>query len=333
MDRSHRIEECTVGEQILLERYFWFHQEASNNRFPNASTLSRRFECSVKTAQRSIEYFRCRLHAPLEYEPTRKGFYCTDPTFQLPIMSLNEKELLALLISKKLLTDATAGELSDELGHIAAKLGAVLTAKMPGHIDPEQAFSFRSSEFTPADPLLFGCVSNALLLSRLLAFDYYSPAGHQSTTRMVEPHHLVNYMGTWHLIAFCRLRRDWRDFLLSRISECRVSEEGFAPHPETEWKPLLTDTFGIFQNRESFSVVLRFSPIRARWIRGQIWHGDQEAEELQDGSLQLTIPVSHEAEIIMEILKHGSQVEVLAPAWLRKKVGEEIEKMGKNYRT
>ncbi len=321
-----------MGEQLFLERFFWFHQEAKNQRFPNASKLAQRFECSVRTAQRSIEYFRCRLHAPLEYEAARRGFYYDDPAFQLPILSLNEQELLALLVSKKLLTDAAAGPLSDELGHIVEKLGAVLAGNVPGHADPEQAFSFRSSEFTAAEPLLFGCVSNALLLSRLLTFNYYSPAGHQLTTRMVEPHHLVNYMGTWHLIAFCRLRQDWRDFLLSRISECRVSEEEFVPHPEAAWKPLLTDTFGIFQNRESFPVVLRFSPLRSRWIRGQIWHRDQKAEEMPDGSLQLTIPVSHEAEIIMEILKHGSQVEVLAPKWLRKKVGAEIEKMQRNYR-
>ena len=149
----------------------------------------------------------------------------------------------------------------------------------------------------------------------------------------VEPHHLVNYMGAWHLIAFCRMRKDWRDFLLSRISDCLVSDEQFSPRPEAEWKPFLTNTFGIFQNRESFPVVLRFSPVRSRWIRGQVWHRDQQTEELPDGALKLTIPVSHEAEILMEILRHGSQVEVLEPKWLRGRVKKEIKKMSKKYRT
>ncbi|HKZ16753.1 MAG TPA: WYL domain-containing protein, partial [Geobacteraceae bacterium] len=126
---------------------------------------------------------------------------------------------------------------------------------------------------------------------------------------------------------------DWRDFLLSRITDCLVSEEKFSPHPEAEWKPFLTNTFGIFQNRESFPVVLRFSPVRSRWIRGQVWHPNQKTEELSDGALKLTIPVSHEAEILMEILRHGSQVEVLAPKWLRDRVKKEIKKMTKKYRT
>lgn len=101
---------------------------------------------------------------------------------------------------------------------------------------------------------------------------------------------------------------------------------------KAEWKPFLTNTFGIFQNRESFPVVLRFSPVRSRWIRGQVWHRDQKTEEIPNGALKLTIPVSHEAEILMEILRHGSQVEVLEPKWLRIKVKKEIKKMTKKYR-
>ena len=45
----------------------------------------------------------------------------------------------------------------------------------------------------------------------------------------------------------------------------------------------------------------------------------------EDGSLVLNLPASHEAEIMMEILKHGSHVEVLEPEWLRGKVAQELE--------
>ena len=49
-------------------------------------------------------------------------------------------------------------------------------------------------------------------------------------------------------------------------------------------------------------------------------------EELQeDGSLLLTIPASHGVEIMMEILKHGSHMEVLEPEWLRSKVKAELK--------
>lgn len=322
-----------MGELISMERFLWFDAQTRKNKFPNATTLSRQFECSVKTAQRTIEFFRCRLAAPLEYDASRRGFYYEDHSYQLPLSYLNEKELLSLLISKKLLTDAASGPLGEDLGHIAEKIGRLLARGIPFDVNPDTMFSFRASEFSPANPALFSCVSNALLASRLLEFSYYSPASNASTTRVAEPHHLVNYMGNWHLIAFCRKRQDWRDFLLSRLSDCNVSEESFTPRPESEWKPFLIDTFGIFQSRENFPVVLRFSPVRSRWIRGQIWHPDQTTEELPGGALNLTIPVSHEAEIMMEILKHGAHVEVLEPKWLRHRVKKEITKMAKKYGT
>jgi len=101
--------------------------------------------------------------------------------------------------------------------------------------------------------------------------------------------------------------------------------------PKDEWQPFLENTFGIFQNRESFNVKLRFSPERSRWIRGEVWHEGQTEELLEDDSLILTIPASHEVEIMMEILKHGSHVEVLEPEWLRITIKNELLRSVKVY--
>jgi predicted DNA-binding transcriptional regulator YafY len=321
-----------MGDQLYLERFIWFDQQARQERFPNAFKLADQFEISTKTAQRSIDHFRDRLLAPLEYELSRKGYYYTDPTFQLPVMRISQEELLALLISRKLITEAAAGSLGDELGKISQRLGSLLAANLPGRARPEEAFSFRWRSFNPTDPLTFKLVTSALLQGKLLTFCYYSPTASDCTMRTVEPHHMVNYMGNWHLIAFCYLRHNWRDFVLGRMTLCQVEGSNFPIRPRQEWEPYLNNTFGIFQNRESFNVVLRFTPERSRWVKHEVWHEDQQQEVQEDGSLLLTIPASHEAEITMEILKHGSHVEVLEPAGLRKKVVKEIREAGKIYR-
>lgn len=143
---------------------------------------------------------------------------------------------------------------------------------------------------------------------------------------------MVNYMGNWHLIAFCHLRGDWRDFLLGRMTKCQMERTEFQIRDREEWQPFLQNTFGIYQNRASFDVVLRFTPERSRWVKEEVWHEGQSENFQEDGSLVRTIPVSHEAEIMMEVLKHGSQVEVLEPKWLRDKVVKEIKAAEKNYR-
>lgn len=320
-----------MGEQLFLERFVWFDNETRHGRYPNAFKLAAQFEISTKTAQRSIDYFRDRLNAPLEYVLSLKGYHYTNSSFQLPVTRISEDELLALLISRKLITEASAGSLAEDLESISRRLGSLLAANLPGRAKPEEAFSFRWKGISPTDPITFKAVTSALLLGKLLTFSYYSPTASNCTERTVEPHHMVNYMGNWHLIAFCHLRNDWRDFVLGRMTLTDVEGAAFQFRSVEEWRPYLANTFGIFQNRKSFNVVLRFTPERSRWVKGELWHEKQGEVIEPDGSLVLSIPVSHEAEIMMEILKHGSQVKVLDPEWLRAKVIKEMESAVKKY--
>ena len=320
-----------MGDQLYLERFVWFDSEARHERFPNASKLGEHFEIAPKTAQRSIDHFRDRLQAPLEYDSSQKGYYYTDPTFQLPIIRISEEELLALLISKKLISEASAGSLAEELGSVSTRLGSLLAANLPGRAKLEDAFSFRWKNISPTDPMTFKIVTSALLQGKLLTFCYYSPNASSCTMRTVEPHHMVNYMGNWHLISFCHLRNEWRDFVLGRMTLCNVEGVPFLIRSKEDWQPFLQDTFGIFQTKNNFDVVLRFTPERSRWIKGEIWHEGQSEEVHEDGSLTRTISVSHEAEILMEILKHGAHVEVLKPEWLKEKVVMELQDAVRKY--
>jgi predicted DNA-binding transcriptional regulator YafY len=324
--KNRRALRYDVGDQLFLERFIWFDNEARHGRYPNATKLADQFELSTRTAHRSIDYFRDRLQAPLEYDESRKGFFYTDLSFQLPVTKLSQDELTALLISRKLITEASAGSLGDELGHISARLGSLLAASLPGKAHPEDAFSFRWKGINPTEPVIFQNTTAALIQGKLLSFCYYSPTSSACTMRTVEPHHMVNYLGTWHLIAFCHLRNEWRDFVLGRMTICKVEAEEFTIRSKEEWQPFLNNTFGIFQNKRSFNVKLKFSPERSRWIKGEIWHEGQIEEIQEDGSLILNLPASHEAEIMMEILKHGSHVKVIEPEWLKLKVIAEMRR-------
>ena len=77
-----------MGERLYFERFVWFDSQIRKKSYPNATTLAEKFECTVKTAQRAVEYFRDRLRAPLVYEHARKGYAYSDPNFQLPVTHL-----------------------------------------------------------------------------------------------------------------------------------------------------------------------------------------------------------------------------------------------------
>ena len=63
--------------------------------------------------------------------------------------------------------------------------------------------------------------------------------------------------------------------------------------------------------------VLRFSPQAAAWISREEWHPAQQGRWLDDGSWELSLPYVDETELVMDLLRQGEQVRVLAPASLR----------------
>ena len=76
---------------------------------------------------------------------------------------------------------------------------------------------------------------------------------------------------------------------------------------------------------------LNFTPERARWVAHERWHPKQESRVLKDGSYELKVPFSDDRELIMDVLKYGSDCEVVSPKPLREKVEAELARAGMRY--
>ena len=169
--------------------------------------------------------------------------------------------------------------------------------------------------------------------NRALKITYHTPHKNETTERIVRPLHLLCYMGNWHMIAFCSLRGQVRDFALSRIRAVQPCTEPLALPPGLpSIKEYIGRNFGVITGEHSTDVVLRFAPGVSPWIAEQEWHDAQEVSVGKDGSLRLRFPVSGFGEVAREILKHGAAVEVIEPKELRDTIREEIRKMGTLYR-
>ena len=320
-----------MGIKNIYERFIWFDNQVRVKKYPNATSLAARFEVSLKTAQRDIEFMRDRLNCPLEYDVSKKGYYYEDDTFSLPMVYLSSGEFSSLLISRKMLQDISSGYIGDEISSIVDKITNVLSKHMAMGNRIDNTFSFQLVEYSPAPEAIFKAVLEGCLKQKRLNFTYYSPVREEKRSRTVDPYHLFNYMGTWHLIGYCHLRKGIRDFALSRISEGKVLNETFDTALDFDIKKYFHSSFGLYKGKSPRRVTLRFSPLKSKWIKDQIWHRDQEVRFLKDGSLELSFPVADFFEIKMEILKHGVDVEVISPKSLRDLIKAEAEKIAKIY--
>ncbi|MEA3223227.1 MAG: WYL domain-containing transcriptional regulator [Thermodesulfobacteriota bacterium] len=323
-----------MASKVIFERFLWFNDQVKAKRFPNSKTLADKFELSRKTAQRDIEFIRDRLGAPLIYMANKRGYDYEDNTYDLPGIWINEEELVALLISSRLASTVPDKRLKVSLKSFLEQIISLHSIRGSISLDDlNERISVKNIEYSRIEEKTFHQVVDALFYKRPLMIGYYSPHKDEYTRRDILPLHLLQYMGTWHLIAYCAIREGLRDFALSRMRSVEPSAVRIdANVPITSIKEYIRKNFGLISSDTTIEVCLKFSPDIAPWISEQVWHPRQETVADSDGSICLKFPVADLREIKREVLKYGSQVEVLSPESLRQEVKEEIAKMKKVYR-
>jgi len=322
-----------MASKIILERFLWFQNEIKQEKYPNTKTLAEKFEITRKTAQRDIDFMRDRLNAPLVYLPERRGFAYEDNTFELSGFWLEEEALTSLLLAYRLASAvpdiAIKTSLRSFLEQLLKKISYSNTISIK---DLNSKVSVSNIAYSKTSERIYHAILESLLSARPVRIEYHSPHNSQITTRDILPLHLLHYMGTWHIIAHCALKNELRDFVLSRIQTITPCARTItARFSSGHVRGYIRKTFGIFHGKQTKSVCLCFSNDVSSWISEQVWHPTQKTFVKKDGRLCLTIPVSDFREIKREILKYGSQVEVISPKALRTDIKQEIEKMRKIY--
>lgn len=322
-----------MGKKLAYERYYWFHGQIRASRYPNARKLSEKFEISEKQAQRDIEFMRDRLWAPLVYNSNKRGYEFQDDTYELPPIWFKEDELLGLCLALRLASTIPDRRLKTSLYDLLQKfLSFRFLDSPPSLADIREKVSVKNIQYYKVDEAVFHKAMDSLFRDEPLKILYYTPHKHEKTERVIRPLHLLCYMGSWHLIAFCTLKNELRDFSLSRIRNIETLSQSInLPADLPPIRDYINRNFGLMIGPESVDICLRFTPEVADWISEQIWHSGQEIYPNEDGSICVKFPVADFREIRREIMKYGGDVEVLSPPQLREEIRSEIEKLRKIY--
>ena len=78
---AYKRKEITNHREI--ERIVEIHEIIAAGNYPTTEKLAKRFECSTSTISRDIDFLRDRCEAPLEYDSSKRGYFYTEPNFQL----------------------------------------------------------------------------------------------------------------------------------------------------------------------------------------------------------------------------------------------------------
>ena len=318
------------------ERFYRIHRLLKAGKCVPLHRFTEDLGISRATFKRDIEYLRDRYGAPLVWDKERGGYRydLTQPgadSFELPGFWLSASEIHALLAMRAMLADLDEGLLGEQVNPLMERLEKILEGSRFPPSQIRKRIRILHQAARRAEPAGFGVIAQAVLERKRVTIRHHNRARNEDTQRQISPQRLVHYRDNWYVDAYCHLRRDIRTFALDAVEHAELNDERVKEIADAELDRYLGSSYGIFSGEPKATAVLRFSPVRSRWVSRERWHPDQKGSWDRQGRYTLEVPYSDDRELIMDILRHGADVEVQAPAELRTRVRDALKQAQKAY--
>jgi predicted DNA-binding transcriptional regulator YafY len=247
--------------------------------------------------------------------------------YRLPPVMFTQEEAGALLLGSKLTEQFTDGSVKRHFSAALFKIKAVLRSTDKEYVDSLTEHIEILSRHSPASELPHQYLSlwqQAIVQKKVVDLHYHSGGKEETTKRNVEPIGLLYYSSAWHLIAWCRLRKDYRDFRLSRMLGVSLTEEFFdrSSHPSVQEY--------IRQNRDSDElqeVVVHFDKKVVKYLREQKYLNGFVSEEDLGDCVSMKFLTSSVEYFGRWLLQYGNTVTVESPPALRALMKELAERL------
>jgi len=293
-----------------IDRLFAILLELQHKRRVRAKDLALQFEVSKRTVYRDMSALN-QLGIPIASLPG-EGFELVEGFFLPPLM-FNENEAIVLTLGLRLLTQQAAGSLTQSADSASAKIKVALSEQVRiksealsgiiGFVTPSQKFNLDDSQ-------LF-IIQKAIQEKQVIHLRYHGYQKDEVNERDVEPHQLFYSEGIWYVEGYCRLRKDVREFRLSRIEKLNLRNEYFSKRRKSRGQPA-----------RKIEVRIRFATHILRWVRERQHYGFVREE----GAV-MVYHVHDTLELKPWILGWGADAEVLAPKTLRNELREAAQKL------
>ncbi len=313
------------------ERFYKIESLLHRHRTVSIDKFLTELGVSLATFKRDLEYLRDRLHAPIVFDRELSAYRFSEDKHQisheLPGLWFNASEVHALLSMQQLLDNIEPGFLTPQIQPLRTRLQALLARDDFSASEVADRIKLVHAIRRPVRNKHFELLATATLRRHRLLIQHWHRERDTSESREVSPQQLVYYRNNWYLDAWCHKRNALRSFAVDAIEQVEFLDKTAKNVVKSTLKAQLENGYGIFAGSQVQWASLRFSPARSRWIAQEIWHPKQKLSIDKDGSATLELPYSDDRELLMDILKHGAEVQVLKPAALKKRLRDEVKKM------
>lgn len=204
--------------------------QLQTKRLWTATGLADRFSVSIRTIYRDIRALE-QAGVPIVTEDG-KGYTLMEG-YSVPPVMFTEAQANALITAEQLVLKNKDTSFIKDYREAIDKIKAVLkySVKEKANLLSER-LQFRQNNNNEKTSNYLSDLQFALTNFRLTEIKYTNET-QENTNRTIEPFALYSTQGNWLLIAFCRLRKEYRAFRLDRIIQLRILNDTFHPHKIT----------------------------------------------------------------------------------------------------
>ncbi len=215
-----------------------------SKRIVTARELADKFSISLRTIYRDIKALE-EAGIPI-FTEEGKGYSLMEG-YRLPPIMFTENEANALITAEQLVVNNKDASFVADYSEAINKIKSVLqhSTKDKANLLSNRIF-FRHNIERDRTSNYLSTLQLALTNFYLAKIEYHAAEKNETTIRIIEPFALYSTQENWLLIAFCRLRKEFRAFRLDRIQKLEITKDTFEPHKMT-----LQEYFKICQNNFS----------------------------------------------------------------------------------
>lgn len=277
-----------------------------------AKELSDKFEVSTRTIYRDIEILS-RANIPVYATKGKDGGIELLEEYVLNKTILSEEEQNQILFALQGMRKVNG----ENERNVLEKLSALFNKNINDWIKID--FSNWGKSYLQEER--FDMIKVAILNKHQIEFIYYNSNG-DKTKRIVEPLQIWFKDKSWYLIAYCRMKQDYRIFKITRIKEIKVLEDHFErelPQEKKEEK----------YNFEVISLELEINKDMAYRVYDEF--ETSEITKKDDGNFIIKIQYPDNEWVYGYILSFGEYVKILSPDKAKTIIKNKLEKTLKNY--
>ena len=207
-----------------IDRLFGILTLLQTKKYVTGEKISEKFNISVRTVYRDVKAL-CEQGIPVSFEPHR-GYFITQGFF-LPPVSFTSDEANALLLIEGIVNGFTDRSIQKHYATALSKVKAVLPATQKEKLELlNNTIKSQLPDCFKNDFDYLSTLQQIISIKKIIVLEY-SNNKKEASKREVEPIGLVFYAMSWHLIAWCHKRNDYRDFKVTRILKITATEIPF----------------------------------------------------------------------------------------------------------